>query len=86
MLSALNVIMTREIDDQTLRFEKVYCSEVLSQSAVAFASFWSSRFMAHQPVVCSVGPSVLATVVITQEECGMASPPASKLKCIIILF
>lgn len=53
---------------------------------VAFASFWSSRFMAHQPVVCSVGPSVLATVVITQEECGMASPPASKLKCIIILF
>lgn len=42
--------------------------------------------MACQPVVCLTGLSELATVVITEEECGLASAPNPKLKCIIMLF
>lgn len=46
-------------------------------SGTVASSFWFSRFMAHQPEVCL---SVLATVVITWEECGLASAPTPKLK------
>lgn len=58
--------------------------EIFLDSCGAVASsFWSNRFMAHQPEICL---SVLATVVITWEECGLASAPTPKLNSIIILF
>ncbi len=82
-------ITGRQAQKLTLTVGKAYCSEelcppetFLNMCGTVASSFWSSRL--HKPVVCSTGPSVLATVVITQEECGLASPPAAKLKSINI--